>query len=61
MKGHFRIVLKVVLHALLIWMYTSLLVDLLFLNYFPSYVFTIFVLGMGLGYLTAKVGREKVV
>ncbi|MDD5020209.1 MAG: hypothetical protein PHH75_00895 [Candidatus Omnitrophica bacterium] len=60
MKGqHFKIVLKIVLHALLFWMYTSLLVDLLFQNKYPNYVFAIFVLGLGLGYFTAKIKFDR--
>lgn len=61
MKGlNFKIFLKILLHALLIWIYTYLLVDFAMRNNYPNYVFGIFVLGVGLGYFIAKIKFEKV-
>jgi hypothetical protein len=60
MKGlNFKIFLKILLHALLIWIYTYLLVDFAMKNNYPNYVFGIFVLGLGLGYFIAKIKFEK--
>ncbi len=60
MKGlNFKIFLKVLLHGLLIWIYTYLLVDFALKNNYPNYVFGIFVLGVGLGYFIAKIKFEK--
>ncbi len=60
MKGlNLKIFLKILLHALLIWIYTYLLVDFAMRNNYPNYVFGIFVLGLGLGYFIAKIKFEK--
>ncbi|WP_128699006.1 hypothetical protein [Candidatus Velamenicoccus archaeovorus] len=60
MKGlKLKIFLKILLHGLLIWIYTYLLADFALKNNYPNYVFGIFVLGVGLGYFIAKIRFEK--